>query len=453
VTSSSDDWIGLDVAAGQYKILGRIGQGSMGRVYLAYDDHLETDVVLKFVHAQKHIHRDVKPANILFDRHGNAFLGDFGITKAFAVEETDRGANSLTAPGFLLGTPNYVAPEIVMGRAFDGRVDQYSLAMTVHEVLSGTNCMEGPTPSATVVNQTMVVPPALAELRPGIPRPMSDAILRGLAKNPAERFDNCVALAQEVLAAAPSATVIAERPPTAVINGPMRPACSKKSVRAGAIGGLLAVGVLALIVAAMERGPWRRSSQALLATSPSDALALVPPAGQPSPVVVATDSDTVEINVTYGTKKQRWPEEATAEFQKTPTGRSIKVNLHGMGSMEGARVVLDGPKPMPFRVWSPASSAYRDAFEHEWRANHDNKPILKSDNLALTPMVFVMWEDRREAFIKKYAKLCFQTVYEAMEEQGGWETIARQARWGRFNFGHANPGRSNSGLLTLVLMA
>jgi eukaryotic-like serine/threonine-protein kinase len=244
VTPSSDAWIGLEIAEGRYKILGRIGQGSMGRVYLASDHHLETDVVLKFpvaadkaaagpefldrfareirslvqlshphvvkvfdvgaleghpfivmeflaggslkdrlntgarcepaampaaslsdwlleiakaldfVHAQKHIHREVKPANILFDRHGNAFLGDFGIIKAFAVEETDWRANSLTAPGFLLGTPNYVAPEIVMGRAFDGRVDQYSLAMTVHEVLTGTNCMEGPTPSATVVNQT-----------------------------------------------------------------------------------------------------------------------------------------------------------------------------------------------------------------------------------------------------------------------------------------------------------
>jgi Bacterial extracellular solute-binding protein len=124
-----------------------------------------------------------------------------------------------------------------------------------------------------------------------------------------------------------------------------------------------------------------------------------------------------------------------------------------MGSMEGARVVLDGPKPVPFQVWSRASSAYRDAFEQEWRAKHENKPILKSDNLALTPMVFVMWEDRREAFIKKYAKLCFQTVSQAMEEQGGWETIAQQARWGRFNFGHTHPGRSNSGLLTLVLMA
>ena len=279
---SNDDWIGQEIALGRYKILGKIGQGSMGRVYLASDRHLKNDVVIKFpfaaneasagsdfldrfarevkslvhlshphivkvfdvgeqaghpyvvmeylaggslkdrllsgpdgelsamppgslrdwlpeiakaldfVHAQRHIHRDVKPANILFDRHGNAFLGDFGIIKGLAAEDPDWRANSLTAPGFLVGTPNYVAPEIVMGQPFDGRVDQYSLAMTVHEVLSGTNCMEGPTPSATVVNQTMVVPPALNELIPGIPVRLSDAILKGLAKNPAQRFENCV---------------------------------------------------------------------------------------------------------------------------------------------------------------------------------------------------------------------------------------------------------------------
>ena len=116
---------------------------------------------------QQHIHRDVKPANILFDRHGNAFLGDFGIIKGLVADESDCQGNALTMPGFLVGTPNYVAPEIVMGRPFDGQADQYSLAMTVHEVLSGSNCMEGPTPSATVVNQTMVVPPALNELMPG----------------------------------------------------------------------------------------------------------------------------------------------------------------------------------------------------------------------------------------------------------------------------------------------
>ena len=168
---------------------------------------LEIAKALDFVHTQKHIHRDVKPANILFDRHDNAFLGDFGIIKALAADDSGGGdwrGSSLTAPGFLLGTPNYVAPEIVMGRPFDGRVDQYALAMTVHEVLCGRNCMEGPTPSATVVNQTMVVPPTLEELIPGIPRRLSAAVLRGLAKDPDERFESCTAMAREILAALPA---------------------------------------------------------------------------------------------------------------------------------------------------------------------------------------------------------------------------------------------------------
>jgi len=78
---------------------------------------------------------------------------------------------------------------------------------------------------------------------------------------------------------------------------------------------------------------------------------------------------------------------------------------------------------------------------------------VKSDNLALTPMVFVMWQDRRDAFIKKYGKVTFKTIGQAMQEPGGWETIAAQPTWGRFKFGHTEPSRSNSGLLTLVLMA
>ncbi len=295
--ANTSEWIGQEIAEGRYKILGRIGQGSMGHIYCAFDRHLDTDVVLKFpisteqgtdnrafldrfgaeirslvtlshphvvkiidvgefrdlpfvvmqylaggslrdrigkgpsgdlqpmplsslrewlpdiaraldfIHSQNHVHRDVKPANILFDRHSNAFLGDFGIIKALTAEATDWRGNSLTAPGFLVGTPNYVAPEVVMGRPADGRVDQYSLAMTVYEVLAGNNCMEGPTPSATVVNQTMVVPPPLTEILPDLSKRTSDAILRGLAKDPADRFETCSTLAQEVLAEVPSGSV------------------------------------------------------------------------------------------------------------------------------------------------------------------------------------------------------------------------------------------------------
>jgi serine/threonine protein kinase len=86
-----------------------------------------------------------------------------------------------------------------MGCPFDRRVDQYALAMTVHEVLTGSNCMAGPSPSATMVNQTTIIPPPLDELIPGISPHLSSAIERGLSKDPEERFESCTALAYQAL--------------------------------------------------------------------------------------------------------------------------------------------------------------------------------------------------------------------------------------------------------------
>jgi serine/threonine-protein kinase len=513
-----------------------------------HDWLLEIAKALDFIHSQKHIHRDVKPANILFDRHGNAFLGDFGIIKALTSDQADSRENSLTAPGFLVGTPNYVAPEIVMGRPFDGRADQYSLAMTVHEVLSGINCMEGPTPSATVVNQTMVVPPALTELIAGIPSRMSDAILRALAKDPSDRFESCVAMAQEILAATPSemtagssssstsltsrgqpgrvpcpacqnpmpvgrehaggkvrcmrcqatsqvtllssntvqlklvdslgsgsstaipspivveapdefepdpsaATVLAGQVATAQPAGPPSKVVERRN-RFAIAAALLGTALLALVLVAIGRGRWIGPPPVREGSSDTDRAPVTAGAtGKPATVVPPADSEAVVINVAYGTEKQKWLEAAAIEFHKTEAGKAITINLHGMGSMEGARAVLDGAKSIPMHVWSPASSAFREAFERQWLAKHENQPILKSENLALTPMVFVMWESRHEPFVKKFAGLKFKTIAEAMQQEGGWGSIAGQPDWGRFKFGHTHPDRSNSGLLTLVLMA
>jgi ABC-type glycerol-3-phosphate transport system substrate-binding protein len=115
--------------------------------------------------------------------------------------------------------------------------------------------------------------------------------------------------------------------------------------------------------------------------------------------------------------------------------------------------VLDGPGDVPIQVWSPASSAYRGVFEQEWRIKHDGDPILQAENLVLTPMVFVLWKSRYDPFVAKYGKVSFQTIAEAMRAPGGWATIAEQPVWGLFKFGHTDPTKSNSGLLTLVLMA
>ena len=179
---------------------------------------------LDFLHRQNYLHRDVKPDNILFDRAGNAYLADFGIIKMLAAEGRDLRSSAMTAPGFLVGTPNYVAPEVVMGAAAVAASDQYSLAMTVYEVLLGKNPMEGPTPSASLVNQRKVVPPALIDVIPGMPRRLSDAVRRGLSKSPGERFDNCIMLAHEILAEIPAAP--AARSVARFVPGDGLPGCA-----------------------------------------------------------------------------------------------------------------------------------------------------------------------------------------------------------------------------------
>ena len=68
-------------------------------------------------------------------------------------------------------------------------------------------------------------------------------------------------------------------------------------------------------------------------------------------------------------------------------------------------------------------------------------------------MVFVMWDERYQAFVKKYQSVSFRTIGQALEEKSGWNGIAGRSEWGLFKFGHTHPNQSNSGLMTLVLMA
>jgi serine/threonine-protein kinase len=156
---------------------------------------------LDFIHRQGFVHRDVKPANILFDLHGNAYLSDFGIAKALAAEAQSSRAASLTGTGMVLGTPNYMAPELVLGKAVDGRVDQYALAVTVHELLAGSPPIDGPTPAAVLVQQATQAPRPLGDSAAQFAGALNDAILRALSKEPAQRFASCAAFAEAVLTA------------------------------------------------------------------------------------------------------------------------------------------------------------------------------------------------------------------------------------------------------------
>lgn len=174
-------------------------------------------------------------------------------------------------------------------------------------------------------------------------------------------------------------------------------------------------------------------------------------AGQPdAPMAASTGSSRIEIGIAYGTEKERWLKRAVEDFAKVDP--DIKINLIPMGSLEGAQAVLGGDTRI--HVWSPASSLYKETFLQEWQVQHGgDKPILREENLALSPMVFVLWAQRHQAFVAKYGEVSFKTLAQALAEPAGWQEIAGKPEWGLFKLGHTHPNESNSGLMTLAMMA
>ena len=142
---------------------------------------------LDHAHAQKVVHRDVKPRNVLL-REGHAHLTDFGI--ALALHPVgDEGDGRMTAPGTSIGTPSYMSPEQTVGsRVLDQRTDVYALACVCFEMLTGEVPYAG-TGAATVQAKHRYAPiPDARMLRPMLPDAVSRVLMRGMAKAPEERF-------------------------------------------------------------------------------------------------------------------------------------------------------------------------------------------------------------------------------------------------------------------------
>jgi serine/threonine-protein kinase len=137
---------------------------------------------LGHAHQRGIVHRDVKPANIMFDHDGKVMLTDFGISKAL------QAASGFTGTGMIIGTPHYMAPEQAKGQPVDGRADQYSLGVVGYRMVTGQLPFSGDSVHTILYKHIFEEPPQVKSIRVDVPDFLSQAIARSMAKEPAQRY-------------------------------------------------------------------------------------------------------------------------------------------------------------------------------------------------------------------------------------------------------------------------
>jgi serine/threonine-protein kinase len=144
-------------------------------------------------HAQGVLHRDIKPENLIIEANGNAKLMDFGIARP--IERLTAGE---TQAGWVVGTPQYMSPELLQGREADVRADIYAVGVLFYEIFTGKPPFSGPTPVEIMFKHIKDDPPAPVGPNGPLDPRLAAALLRCLKKDPADRFPSVDALAREL---------------------------------------------------------------------------------------------------------------------------------------------------------------------------------------------------------------------------------------------------------------
>ncbi len=145
---------------------------------------------LAAAHAEGIVHRDVKPHNVLIDERGIVKLADFGVARVDDVV-------GLTRQTTVVGTPEYMAPEMLSSPLADGRADLYGLGVTLYELVAGVLPYRAPTPMALFELHQRTPVPDVAAAEPGVPPQLARVIRRAMAREPEDRFQT----AEEMLRA------------------------------------------------------------------------------------------------------------------------------------------------------------------------------------------------------------------------------------------------------------
>jgi len=160
---------------------------------------------LDYAHSLGIVHRDVKPANVLLGTGDTPILADFGLAKLL------QSSSIKSMTGVTTGTPAYMAPEQVTGSQVGPAADRYSLAVMAFEMLTGSLPFEGAGVLEVLYAQVHRDPPAPSSVNPQLGPRVDDVVLRGMAKDPAARWESCasfIAALEGALDASPDAAAV-----------------------------------------------------------------------------------------------------------------------------------------------------------------------------------------------------------------------------------------------------
>ncbi|WP_052390893.1 protein kinase domain-containing protein [Streptomyces sp. NRRL B-24484] len=152
---------------------------------------------LECSHRQGLVHRDIKPANVMTTADGTVKVMDFGIARALQSDAT-----AMTRTGTVLGTPQYLSPEQAQGRPADARSDLYSVGCMLFELVTGTLPFDGESAMSVLYQHVQQPPPVPSSINPAVPPAVDAVVARALRKDPAGRYQNARAMAEDVRRAA-----------------------------------------------------------------------------------------------------------------------------------------------------------------------------------------------------------------------------------------------------------
>jgi ABC-type Fe3+ transport system substrate-binding protein len=397
---------------------------------------------LSTAHNQGIIHRDIKPDNILIPlgpgqarQFSGAKLADLGLAHDPALDQ------SLTMSEVAMGSPGFMAPEQARSAHSAGKAaDVFSLGATLYALLTGHSPFRGDSLADVIIKTIQEPHKPVRSLRPDITPTTAILLDRCLAKDPAERYPDGPALAEALRSCRARLPDGADTQQEATV-------VLRHSI-AGEKPARPPRPTFPMAAKPQSRGNQRRHGRLLLVGSGLLVVALL---GSWLGMRWFAQLPRISFGIACGTEKEEWFRWAIKEFARTPEAKGIRIELHPMGSSDGIRNFLDGNTRI--HVWSPASGLHTDHFIQAWREKYGDTPVLRSEALTLTPMVFVTWQDRYDLLIGKYSAIDFTTIQQGLTERDGWNAIAHKPEWGRLLYTYANPGQYNSGLMTLVLMA